>query len=115
MRRSPDLASSCSGGAQWRSRKAAPPDELADDAARILLPASGSGELQCRSNERSGGTGMGSAGPWMDSLGLSMGFNLFFICFLIYQGGHLNRLGKDPFTLTFRPRRLWCPPQLIFL
>jgi hypothetical protein len=33
----------------------------------------------------------------------------------IHQAGHLNHLGNHSFTMTFRPRRLEKPPQLMLL
>jgi hypothetical protein len=43
---------------------------------------------------------MGSAGPWMDSLGLSMGFPFLFF-YLIYRGGRPTATVKAGFTVTF--------------
>ena len=43
----------------------------------------------------SGSLWTGSVGPWMGSLGLSMGFLIFFIFYFMYCGGHLNYLSKS--------------------
>jgi hypothetical protein len=43
---------------------------------------------------RSGGSWMGSAGLCLGFLGLSSSF-LFFVFYLIYQGGNFNRLSKN--------------------
>jgi hypothetical protein len=61
---------------------------------------------RCRFGEWSGDT-------WMGSLGLSTGFSFSF-CFLysINKGGYPTALEKVPFTVTFGPRWLRCPPQL---
>ena len=79
-------------GTLARYRRRADPAGHSFDGARIrrcTASASsgrvGAGELRLR---RRGITWMGSAGPWMGSLGLSMDFS-FFKIILIYRGGHL--------------------------
>jgi len=42
----------------------------------------------------SGDVWMGSTAPWVGTLGVVNGLS-FFIFYLIYRGGHFNRLGKD--------------------
>ena len=61
-------------------------------------------------------------GSWMGLVGLSMVFSFHFVFYLIYRGGHLNRLGK---TLIYRDLsfkvvvktisiNVFCPPRLCF-
>ena len=54
---------------------------------------------------------MGSASPWMGSLGLSMGFFLFFVFYPVYRGGQRTASEKVTLTVTFDPRRLQKPPR----
>jgi hypothetical protein len=89
-------------------RSADPTSKAADPAIGVVDPMSGATDLA----SGCGGAWMGSASPWMGSLSLSTGFP-FFVFYLIFRGGHLNRLGKDRSTATFRPRQLRYSPRLI--
>jgi len=110
------------GSRRWRQDLASS-GRIRQAGGRIWRAAAGSGEgvtpsselawRRCRSGERSDGAWMGSSGPWIGSLGLSTGFSFSF-CFVysINRGGHPTASKKVPFTVTFGPRQLRCPPRL---
>jgi hypothetical protein len=51
-------------------------------------------------------------GPWMGSVGLSMGFPFFVFFILLTKAGRSTALVKAQLTMTFCPRRLRKPPRL---